>query len=176
MILVAWCVYFLHSQGVYVYDQISKQGRRLINIVDMSHTVSDSVQQIIRGTPPYDQILWQKVSEGMIPWWFKNDLTVFQAGLNLENWSLYMHSNVQVLPRAFGFETPETFEAKSLKMTRYCFMLTPDTMIWVIYTFKRSSLYSLFFTAVWLNVQSAKIGEGVKCKPKGKTIRKNNQT
>ena len=57
----------LHSQGVYVYDQISKQGRRLINIVDMSHTVSDSVQQIIRGTPPYDQILWQKVSEGMIP-------------------------------------------------------------------------------------------------------------
>ena len=67
MILVAWCVSFFHSQGVYVYDQISKQGRRLINIVDMSHTVSDSVQQIIRGTPPYDQILWQKVSEGMIP-------------------------------------------------------------------------------------------------------------
>ena len=67
-----------------------------------------------------------------------------------------MHSNGQVLLRAFGFETHKTSEAKSSKMTRYCFMLTPDTMIWVIYTFKRSSLYSLFFTVVWLNVTISK--------------------
>ena len=50
-------------QGVYVYSQTTKTGRRLIDIVDMSHTVSDSVQQIIRGPEPYDQIVWQKVSE-----------------------------------------------------------------------------------------------------------------
>ena len=53
-------------QGVYVYSQNTKTGRRLINIVDMSHTVSDSVQQIIRGPEPYDQIVWQKVSEGIL--------------------------------------------------------------------------------------------------------------
>ena len=53
-------------QGVYVYSQTSRTGRRLINIVDMSHTVSDSVQQIIRGPDEYDQILWQKVSEGNV--------------------------------------------------------------------------------------------------------------
>ena len=52
-------------QGVYVYSQTTKTGRRLIDIVDMSHTVSDSVQQIIRGPEPYDQIVWQKVSEGV---------------------------------------------------------------------------------------------------------------
>lgn len=51
-------------QGVYVYSQTTKTGRRLIDIVDMSHTVSDSVQQIIRGPEPYDQIVWQKVFEG----------------------------------------------------------------------------------------------------------------
>ena len=52
-------------QGVYVYSQTTKTGRRLINIVDMSHIVSDSVQQIIRGPEPFDQLLWQKVSEGV---------------------------------------------------------------------------------------------------------------
>ena len=54
-------------QGVYVYDQTTKQGRLLIDIVDMSHTVSDSVQQIIRApSPANNQILWQKVSEGSL--------------------------------------------------------------------------------------------------------------
>ena len=55
----------LHSQGVYVYDQISKQGRRLINIVDMSHIVSDSVQQIVQD-PVDTEIMWQKVSRGLL--------------------------------------------------------------------------------------------------------------
>ena len=99
-----------------------------------------------------------------------------QACLKLQNWSLCMHSNAQVLPRAFGFETPKTFEAKSLKMTRYCFMLTPDNDLSNLY-FQKKQLVLLFFSQQfgWM-LQSANIGEGVICKPIGKTIRKNNQT
>ena len=68
-------------QGVYVYSQTSRTGRRLINIVDMSHTVSDSVQQIIRGPDQYNQILWQKVSEGTIMFCFVHTSSCRWCGL-----------------------------------------------------------------------------------------------
>ena len=37
----------------------------VLSILSTCHTESDSVQQIIRGPEPYDQLLWQKVSEGV---------------------------------------------------------------------------------------------------------------
>ena len=38
----------------------------VLSILSTCHTESDSVQQIIRGPEPYDQLLWQKVSEGIL--------------------------------------------------------------------------------------------------------------
>ena len=48
-----------------MYSGDGTSSRRLVDIVDMSHIVSDSVQQIIQDSI-YTEIMWQKVSRGLL--------------------------------------------------------------------------------------------------------------